>query len=42
VAKTLLENKALLEERLGFSLELSAMRDIDIEKDRGVSIRGSF
>ncbi len=38
VAKTLLENTALLEERLGFSLELAAIADIDIEKDRGVSI----
>lgn len=38
VAKTLLKNKALLEERLGFSLELAAIADIDIEKDRGVAI----
>jgi homoserine dehydrogenase len=38
VAKTLLENTALLEERLGFSLDLTAIADIDITKDRGVSI----
>ena len=38
VAKTLLENTALLEERLGFSLDLTAIADIDITKDRGISI----
>lgn len=38
VAKTLLENTALLEERLGFSLELTAIADIDIERDRGIAI----
>lgn len=38
VAKTILENTALLEERLGFSLELTAIADIDIEKDRGIAI----
>ncbi|HNY64955.1 MAG TPA: homoserine dehydrogenase [Deltaproteobacteria bacterium] len=38
VAKTLLENTALLKQRLGFSLDLTAIADIDIEKDRGVNI----
>jgi homoserine dehydrogenase len=38
VAKTLLENTALLEERLGFSLDLTAIADIDITTDRGVAI----
>ncbi len=38
VAKTLLENTALLDERLGFSLDLAAIADIDITTDRGVSI----
>lgn len=38
VAKTLLENTALLEERLGFFLDLAAIADIDITTDRGVSI----
>lgn len=38
VAKTLLENTALLEERLGFSLDLTAIADIDITTDRGVTI----
>jgi len=38
VAKTLLENTALLEERLGFSLELAKIADIEIDKDRGISI----
>jgi len=38
VAKTLLENTALLEERLGFSLTLTAIADLDITTDRGVTI----
>lgn len=38
VAKTLLENKALLEDRLGFSLSLKGIADIDITKDRGIAI----
>ena len=38
VAKTLLENTALLEERLGFSLDLTTIADIDITRDRGISI----
>ena len=36
VAKTLLENESLIEDRLGFSLDLTAIADIDIEKDRGI------
>ncbi|HOO44897.1 MAG TPA: homoserine dehydrogenase [Deltaproteobacteria bacterium] len=38
VAKTLLENTALLEERLGFSLTLKAIADLDITTDRGIAI----
>jgi homoserine dehydrogenase len=38
VAKTLLENTALLEQRLGFSLDLTSIADIDIKKDRGIAI----
>ncbi|MGD0209931.1 MAG: homoserine dehydrogenase, partial [Desulfomonilia bacterium] len=38
VAKTLLENKALLEDRLGFSLILKGIADIDITKDRGIRV----
>ena len=38
VAKTLLENESLIEDRLGFSLSLKAIADLDIEKDRGVNI----
>lgn len=38
VAKTLLENTALLEERLGFSLTLKAIADMDITSDRGIEI----
>lgn len=38
VAKTLLENTALLEQRLGFSLDLTSIADIDIGKDRGIAI----
>lgn len=38
VAKTLLENSALLEDRLGFSLSLKGIADIDITKDRGIKI----
>ncbi len=38
VAKTLLENKALLEERLGFSLTLKSIADLDITTDRGITI----
>jgi len=38
VAKTLLENTALLEERLGFSLTLAAIADLDITTDRGITI----
>ena len=38
VAKTLLENTALLEERLGFSLTLTAIADLDITTDRGITI----
>lgn len=38
VAKTLLENSALLEDRLGFSLNLKGIADIDIIKDRGFRI----
>ncbi len=38
VAKTLLENTALLEQRLGFSLDLASIADIDIQKDRGIAI----
>jgi homoserine dehydrogenase len=38
VAKTLLENTALLEERLGFSLTLTAIADLDTTTDRGITI----
>jgi homoserine dehydrogenase len=38
VAKTLLENGALLEDRLGFSLSLKGIADVDITRDRGVTI----
>ncbi|HWR68472.1 MAG TPA: homoserine dehydrogenase [Desulfomonilia bacterium] len=38
VAKTLLENSALLEDRLGFSLNLKGIADIDVIKDRGIRI----
>ncbi|HPE44317.1 MAG TPA: homoserine dehydrogenase [Deltaproteobacteria bacterium] len=38
VAKTLLENGALLEDRLGFALNLKGIADIDITKDHGVKI----
>jgi len=38
VAKTLLENTALLDERLGFSLTLKAIADLDIATDRGIAI----
>ncbi len=38
VAKTLIENRSLLEDRLGFSLNLKGIADLDIEKDRGVRI----
>ena len=38
VAKTLLENSALLEDRLGFALNLKGIADIDIAKDRGIKI----
>jgi len=38
VAKTLLENTALLDERLGFSLTLKAIADLDITTDRGIAI----
>ncbi len=37
VAKTLLQNHALLEERLGFSLTLKTIADLDITTDRGVA-----
>ncbi|HOS97876.1 MAG TPA: homoserine dehydrogenase, partial [Deltaproteobacteria bacterium] len=38
VAKTLLENGALLEDRLGFSLSLKGIADVDITRDRGIAI----
>ncbi len=38
VAKTLLENSALLKQRLGFSLDLTAIADIDIRRSRGIAI----
>jgi len=38
VAKTLLENRSLLEERLGFTLKLKSIADLDITTDRGITI----
>jgi homoserine dehydrogenase len=38
VAKTLLENMSLIEDRLGFSLSLKAIADLDITRDRGIRI----
>jgi len=38
VAKTLLENMSLIEDRLGFSLTLKAIADLDITRDRGIRI----
>ncbi|MGC9325800.1 MAG: homoserine dehydrogenase [Desulfomonilia bacterium] len=38
VAKTLLENQALMEDRLGFSLTLKSIADLDITRDRGIHI----
>lgn len=38
VAKTLLENMSLIEDRLGFCLSLKAIADLDITRDRGIRI----
>ncbi len=38
VARTLMENRALLEDRLGFSLNLKKIADVDTRRDRGVRI----
>ena len=38
VAKTLLENHALIEDRLGFSLSLKSIADVDLSRDRGIRI----
>ncbi|HOJ12893.1 MAG TPA: homoserine dehydrogenase [Deltaproteobacteria bacterium] len=38
VARTLMENRGLLEDRLGFSLSLKGIADIDITRDRGIAI----
>jgi homoserine dehydrogenase len=38
VAKTLLENTSLIEDRLGFSLSLKAIADLDITRDRGIQV----
>jgi homoserine dehydrogenase len=38
VAKTLIQNMGLLEERLGFPLTLKKIADIDIARERGISL----
>ena len=38
VVRLFQENAPLIQERLGFSLELSAIADIDFETDRGVDL----
>jgi len=38
VAKTLLTNRGLLEERLGFPLTLKRIADLDITRDRGIKL----
>lgn len=38
VARTLIENRKLLEDRLGFSLNLKGIADLDITRDRGIQI----
>jgi homoserine dehydrogenase len=38
VAKTLLENRELIEDRLGFCLSLKSIADLDIVRDRGIQI----
>jgi len=38
VAKTLLQNSSLLEERLGFSLSLKSIADLDLTTNRGFAI----
>ena len=38
VAKTLIQNMGLLEERLGFPLTLKKIADIDIARERGINL----
>lgn len=40
VAKVLAENRAVIEQRLGFPLELRRIADLDTETDRGVDLTG--
>ena len=40
VVKVLQRNRALIEERLGFPLELVRVADLDTERDRGVDLAG--